>query len=180
MDRTMMREAEAPGVATAPGGHVHVRVGGLGRRALAASIDGALLLPVVAACAVLVRLVVRTPLPSSVGDTPSYVMELVVAGHPMAATVAILATVLWLLYQFFFAAFAGGTPGLRATGLALVDASGAAPGMGTAVLRTVALILATAPLGLGLLWIGFDREKRGLHDHLSGTYVVRQPFAVRR
>jgi uncharacterized RDD family membrane protein YckC len=28
-------------------------------------------------------------------------------------------------------------------------------------------------LGLGFLWIGFDSEKRGLHDWLSGTYVVK-------
>jgi uncharacterized RDD family membrane protein YckC len=28
-------------------------------------------------------------------------------------------------------------------------------------------------LALGFLWIGFDREKRGLHDWLADTYVVR-------
>ena len=32
---------------------------------------------------------------------------------------------------------------------------------------------AAATLGLGFAWIGFDREKRGLHDWLAGTYVVR-------
>jgi uncharacterized RDD family membrane protein YckC len=28
------------------------------------------------------------------------------------------------------------------------------------------------PAGLGWLWCLFDREHRGLHDHLSGTYVI--------
>jgi uncharacterized RDD family membrane protein YckC len=28
-------------------------------------------------------------------------------------------------------------------------------------------------LGLGFLWIGFDSEKRGLQDWVSGTYVVK-------
>jgi uncharacterized RDD family membrane protein YckC len=28
-------------------------------------------------------------------------------------------------------------------------------------------------LFLGFLWIGFDSEKRGLHDWIAGTYVVR-------
>ena len=31
-----------------------------------------------------------------------------------------------------------------------------------------------ATLGLGFLWIAFDSEKRGLHDWLSGTYVVKE------
>ena len=30
-----------------------------------------------------------------------------------------------------------------------------------------------ATLGLGFFWIGFDSEKRGLHDWLAGTYVVK-------
>ena len=33
--------------------------------------------------------------------------------------------------------------------------------------------VARTPGGLGVLWIAFDREKRGFHDHLARTYVVR-------
>jgi uncharacterized RDD family membrane protein YckC len=28
-------------------------------------------------------------------------------------------------------------------------------------------------LSLGYLWIAFDAEKRGLHDWIAGTYVIR-------
>ena len=44
-----------------------------------------------------------------------------------------------------------------------------------AFLRGWAVLLGVALLGMGLLWIGFDREKRGLHDWLAGTYVIRSP-----
>jgi uncharacterized RDD family membrane protein YckC len=26
---------------------------------------------------------------------------------------------------------------------------------------------------LGFLWVGFDSEKRGLHDWIAGTYVIK-------
>ena len=34
-------------------------------------------------------------------------------------------------------------------------------------------LLGVATLGLGFIWIAFDSEKRGLHDWLAGTYVVK-------
>ncbi|HEY4989416.1 MAG TPA: AIR carboxylase family protein, partial [Opitutaceae bacterium] len=30
-------------------------------------------------------------------------------------------------------------------------------------------------LGLGFIWIAFDREKQGWHDKIAGTVVVRLP-----
>jgi uncharacterized RDD family membrane protein YckC len=26
---------------------------------------------------------------------------------------------------------------------------------------------------LGFFWVGFDSEKRGLHDWIAGTYVIK-------
>jgi len=40
-------------------------------------------------------------------------------------------------------------------------------------LKVALLVVGFALAGLGLLWIGFDREKRGLHDWIAGTYVIR-------
>jgi uncharacterized RDD family membrane protein YckC len=34
------------------------------------------------------------------------------------------------------------------------------------------MVLSLALAGLGFLWCIFDRERRALHDHLSGTYVI--------
>ena len=41
------------------------------------------------------------------------------------------------------------------------------------MLRSGGYVAAAATLLLGFLWIGFDSEKRGLHDWIAGTYVIR-------
>ena len=66
------------------------------------------------------------------------------------------------------------TPGKMAIGAKIVDAkTGKAPSLGQYIGRYAGYFLAFLPLGLGLLWVGFDRKKRGWHDMLSGTVVVR-------
>ena len=42
-----------------------------------------------------------------------------------------------------------------------------------ALVRTAGYVVSVASLGLGFLWIAFDSEKRGLHDWMAGTYVVK-------
>lgn len=66
------------------------------------------------------------------------------------------------------------TPGKMAIGAKIVDAkTGEAPSLGQYIGRYLAYFLSIIPLGLGLLWVGFDRKKRGWHDMLAGTVVVR-------
>ena len=45
--------------------------------------------------------------------------------------------------------------------------------MARTLLRTSGYVLSAVLFSLGFLWIGFDREKRGLHDWIAGTYVIR-------
>ena len=45
----------------------------------------------------------------------------------------------------------------------------------TAVVRALACFLSLIVIGLGFLWIAFDPEKRGWHDKIAGTVVVRLP-----
>jgi len=67
-----------------------------------------------------------------------------------------------------------GTPGKMAVRLKVVDAStGDKMSTGQAIGRYFSYILAVLPLGLGLLWIGFDKRKQGWHDKLAGTVVIR-------
>ena len=75
-------------------------------------------------------------------------------------------------YVILFIALTGSTLGMRALGISVVRSDGGRPGALRATLRTLALALGLAPGGLGVLWIAFDREKRGFHDHLARTYVV--------
>ena len=55
----------------------------------------------------------------------------------------------------------------------VIDAYGERPSMARALVRTLALTAVVGAAGARLLWIGFDREKRGLHDWLADTYVVK-------
>ena len=61
---------------------------------------------------------------------------------------------------------------LDAGRLRVIDLYGDPPSIARAGGRAAGYLASLATLGLGFLWIGFDSEKRGLHDWLSGTYVV--------
>lgn len=67
-----------------------------------------------------------------------------------------------------------GTPGKMLMRLTIVDAkTGNKMSLGQAVGRYFAYIPALLPLGLSLIWVGFDKRKQGWHDKLAGTVVIR-------
>lgn len=70
------------------------------------------------------------------------------------------------------------TPGKMMLGLRIVDAkTGEKMGIGQQVVRYFAYTPALLFLGMGLLWVGFDKRKQGWHDKLAGTVVVRKNIA---
>jgi len=78
-------------------------------------------------------------------------------------------------YAVILTAWRGQTVGKMALGIQVVDRDGNIPGIGAVLLREiVGKFLSGIALGLGYLWVAWDREKRGWHDHISGTYVVRK------
>jgi len=67
------------------------------------------------------------------------------------------------------------TPGKMVFSAIIVDStSGEAPRAGQLIGRYLAYFVALLPLGLGILWVGIDKRKQGLHDKLAGTVVVRK------
>ena len=70
----------------------------------------------------------------------------------------------------------GQTLGKRLMGLRVISVRGLPPSPPRAIARYAALLLSVLPAGLGWLWCLFDREKRAAHDHLVGTYVVRDSY----
>lgn len=67
------------------------------------------------------------------------------------------------------------TPGKMLIGAVIVDADTfGKPGTGRFVLRYLAYFVSTIPLGLGLLWVGWDRRKQGWHDKIANTVVVKK------
>lgn len=66
------------------------------------------------------------------------------------------------------------TPGKMASNLKVVDAkTGSKLTFAQAVIRYLGYIVAAIPAGLGLLLIGVDKKKQGLHDKLAGTVVIK-------
>ena len=79
------------------------------------------------------------------------------------------------VYATLFIGIKGQTLGKMALGIKVIDARGNVPGLGRAVLREiVGKFLSGLALGLGYAWIGWDAHKRGWHDYIAGTYVVRK------
>lgn len=66
------------------------------------------------------------------------------------------------------------TPGKAALSLRVLDAdSGKNLSMWQSAGRYLGYFVSIIPLGLGILWVGFDRRKQGWHDKLAHTVVVR-------
>ena len=150
-----------------------IYVAGFWRRAGAGLIDLAIVLPIAALLTWIVGRVVGLRLPPSRHGGPDYWLDTALAGDPALWGGLALAAVIGCLYLFVLQIVEGRTFGMRALGLRVVDVFGAAPGPGRAALRALGYVDSAGTLGLGFAWIGFDREKRGLHDWLAGTYVVR-------
>ena len=55
----------------------------------------------------------------------------------------------------------------------MIDVYGERPSFARIGLRVGGYLVGLCTLFLGFLWIGFDAEKRGLHDWIAGTYVIR-------
>jgi uncharacterized RDD family membrane protein YckC len=76
-------------------------------------------------------------------------------------------------YLALLTAAGGQTLGKMAFGLRVVGPGEGSVPMGTAIARALLFLLAALPAGAGLLPILFTSGRRGIHDVLAGTRVVR-------
>jgi uncharacterized RDD family membrane protein YckC len=78
-----------------------------------------------------------------------------------------LAVILFWIYR-------SATPGKMVFNLTIVDATtGGKPSTGQMVGRYFGYYVSTVPLLLGIIWVGIDKRKQGLHDKLAGTVVIK-------
>lgn len=90
-------------------------------------------------------------------------------------TMTISAITITFLYVTAATALAGRTWGMALVNLRAVDVeSGMIPTTSQAVRRGAAYVVSLVLFGLGLLYALIDPERRGAHDHFSGTVVVRE------
>lgn len=84
----------------------------------------------------------------------------------------VLPLVSWFLYTWEGNA-RGHSDSKRLMKLKVQALSGAAPGCWRGLWRTVGQLAIGLTFGVGYLWVFTNRERRGLHDMLAGTRVVR-------
>lgn len=92
---------------------------------------------------------------------------------------ALPAVVIVLFWHYWSA-----TPGKMAIRAVIVDArSGQKPSGSQFVLRYIGYFVSLIPVGLGFLWIAWDKRKQGWHDKMARTVVIRErqrgPLPVR-
>ncbi len=81
---------------------------------------------------------------------------------PMVFTIA-----LWIKF--------GGTPGKRILGLKVLDEKTHQHlALGGSVLRYIGYFASMIVLFLGIIWVAFDKKKKGWHDHIAGTIVIKE------
>ena len=64
------------------------------------------------------------------------------------------------------------TIGKRLMGLVVVTEMGTQLTYGRAAWRHLSRLVSSFFFGLGFIWVLFDGERQGWHDHLAGTYVI--------
>jgi uncharacterized RDD family membrane protein YckC len=153
---------------------LQVLVSGMWRRLIGGLCDLVILAPVLALVIYLAARIAGLNFDNYVSFRPEILLELVlVHGSTFYGLLALALTVAFF-YAFIFTMTIGRTPGQKLVGVRVIDIYGERPGVVRALLRSLGFAIALLPFGLGLLWIGFDREKRGLQDWIAGTYVIRR------
>lgn len=155
-----------------------VVVAGFWHRALAGFLDACVVVPVALLLSVVLGGIVGVGFPPARHRGIDYWLDLVLAGDAALTGALSLIAFMGLLYLFLFQALAGRTLGMRLLGLSVIDVYGDRPSLTRAALRTLGYLVCGLTLNLGFLWIGFDRDRRGLHDWLAGTFVIRADASV--
>jgi len=144
-----------------------VHYAGFWRRMVADVIDNVLLLPIMSALAPM-----QWPHPLSLAGFAQALEETVLA-HPVRQLLALIFAV---AYSIVFWVRYLGTPGKLLLRCRLVDAETQAPlTVGQSLLRNLGYLVSYATLGLGFLWIAWDKRKQGFHDKIAGSIVLFVP-----
>jgi uncharacterized RDD family membrane protein YckC len=147
---------------------------GFWKRAAAAAVDLAVVVPLALAIALAVSKLTGMVLPRRVGllDLDMWI-DLVLATDPALVMGLTVVTAIGIIYLLVFQILVGRTLGMRLLRVRIIDVYGDPPSPGRCLARTAGYLAGLATLLLGFLWIGFDSEKRGLQDWIAGTYVIR-------
>jgi uncharacterized RDD family membrane protein YckC len=156
-----LREGAAP-VAAMPYAGFWIRVVGYLIDAIILGVVGGILQLTV------VGSMIKMPQPGTVPDIGTIGPMLGMLGVVSLINLAIAAC-----YEAFFVANLSATPGKMVIGVKVVRPDGSKVDLGRAFGRYFAKLLSGLILFIGYIMIGFDSEKRGLHDMICDTRVVK-------
>ena len=102
-----------------------------------------------------------------------FIVGVVLAIAAGGTTGAVLQFVVGIVYTVGFWTAQGATPGKMAVGIEITTVDGESIGFGRALLRYIGYFFSAIILLIGFLMIAFTRQKRGLHDYIAGTVVIK-------
>jgi len=152
-----------------------VYVVGFWKRFVAAAIDFGVVVPSALIITWLVSAISGVRLPAEtlhLLDIDLWI-DLLLATDPAIIMGVVLFIAIGMTYLLVFHIVVGRTLGMRVMKLRIIDIYGDRPSPARCVGRCAGYLASAATLFLGFLWMGFDSEKRALHDWIAGTYVIR-------
>lgn len=109
-------------------------------------------------------------------DDPAYMQQFMADAMAVQQRVMMysaLLNLLWLLYYIVPTAISGQTLGKKVCGIRVVSQTGKVGWLRAILRETVGKWISAIILGIGFLMVAFHKEKRGLHDIIAGTWVVK-------
>jgi uncharacterized RDD family membrane protein YckC len=149
-----------------------VFVVGFWRRLAAALVDFAIIVPAALIVTFLASKIAGVHMPPSSLRLDLWI-DLALATDPGLVMAMVLFVAIGQTYLLVAHIVLGRTLGMRLLKIKIIDVYGDPPSPGRCVARCAGYLAGVATLFLGFLWIGFDSEKRGVHDWIAGTYVIR-------
>ena len=86
----------------------------------------------------------------------------------------LVSTLIWIIYNAIGWSVWSTTIGKRVLSLYVLRPDGSKIGFGRALARYLSYYVSALPFGIGLIMIGLRSDKRGLHDLITDTVVVRR------
>ncbi|MHC8509482.1 MAG: RDD family protein [Rhodospirillales bacterium] len=156
---------ETTGAQAAPQGQMQsgVQYGGFWIRLAAYIIDSVILIFIILVVTLLYTLVLGLP-----SEAFMYVLQ----GDPVMMVTQLVLGILY--FAGFNSSKMQATPGKRVLGLKVTDAAGNKISFLRAFGRYLAMLVSAFILGIGYIMIAFTNRKRGLHDMMAGTLVVKR------
>jgi len=97
------------------------------------------------------------------------------ASLSIQSMVRYLSFIVWIIYcSIMEASSYEGTFGKKIVGIKVIDDDENPLTIGKSITRNMAKIISYIGLILGFIWVLFDKKRRGWHDMIAKTYVVKR------